>query len=169
MLNLISKGEGAGYDTIYGGSKVKPQKAITTMSITEVEDWQDRSVSAGSISSACGRYQVIRGTLRGVVSSGTITQSDTYSPATQDKIAIYLLKVRGLNRFLSDAISKEDFANNIAKEWASFPVTTGANAGSSYYAGDAAGNNARLSVQEVLAVLTQLKANKNTTSSMTAV
>ena len=161
LLNLISKGEGAGYDTVYGGSVVKPQKPITSMSITEVEDWQDRSVAAGSVSSACGRYQVIRGTLRTIVSSGGIAQTDTYSPATQDKIAIYLLKVRGLNRFLTGAISKEVFANNIAKEWASFPVVTGQNAGKSYYAGDAAGNNARLTIQEVLAVLEQLKLKQN--------
>lgn len=162
LLNLIGKGEGAGYDTVYGGSKLSPQKPITSMSLTELLDWQDRSVGAGSISSAAGRYQVIRGTLRAVISSGAVTQNSTYSPITQDTIAIYLLKVRGLNRFLTDAITKETFANNLAKEWASFPVVTGPNIGSSYYAGDAAGNSARVGVQEVIAVLDQLKAAQNT-------
>lgn len=160
LLNLIGKGEGAGYDTVYGGSKIRPQKPITSMSITELQDWQDRSVAAGSISSAAGRYQVIRGTLRAIVGAGAVSQSATYSPITQDTIAIYLLKVRGLNRFLTDSISKETFANNIAKEWASFPLVTGPNAGMSYYAGDSAGNNARVSVQEVIAVLDKLAADK---------
>ena len=33
-------------------------------------------------------------------------------------------------------MSTEDFANNIAKEWASMPVVTGAAKGKSYYGGD---------------------------------
>jgi hypothetical protein len=172
LLDLIGLAEGAGYGTVFGGSRIRPNKPITTMSISELLEWQDRSVAAGSISSAAGRYQVIRGTLRTVIGSGTVSRDNIYDPTTQDKIAIYLLKVRGLNRFISGSLSKESFANNLAKEWASFPVATGPKAGRSFYDGDSAGNKSRVSVHQVFAALDAIKefqaTNSNTISNLQA-
>jgi hypothetical protein len=156
LLDLIGLAEGAGYDTVFGGSKIKPNKPITTMTIAELLDWQDRSVSAGSTSSAAGRYQVIRGTLRTVLNSGLIALNDMYNPTTQDKIAIYLLKIRGLNRFISGSLTKEGFADNLAKEWASFPVVTGPAAGRSFYQG-IAGNKSRTTPHDVFNALDSIK------------
>ena len=157
LLDLIGRAEGAGYDTVFGGSRISPDAPITTMSVAQLLDWQDRSVAAGSISSAAGRYQVIRGTLRTIVGAGIVTQSDTYSPANQDKLAIYLMQTSGLNRFLSGSLTAEAFGNNLARVWASFPVITGPGAGRSFYAGDSAGNKSRIVPSEVLNVLRDLK------------
>jgi hypothetical protein len=157
LLDLIGRAEGAGYDTVFGGSRIRPDRPITTMTIAQLLDWQDRSVAAGSISSAAGRYQVIRGTLRTIVGAGIVTNSDTYSPANQDRLAIYLMQIRGLNRFLSGSLTAEAFGNNLAREWASFPVITGQGAGRSFYAGDSAGNQSRIAPAEVLNVLRDLK------------
>jgi hypothetical protein len=157
LLDLIGRAEGAGYDTVFGGSRIRPDRPITSMTVAQLLDWQDRSVAAGSISSAAGRYQVIRGTLRTIIGAGIVTTSDTYSPANQDRLAIYLMQIRGLNRFLSGSLTAEAFGNNLAREWASFPVITGPGAGRSFYAGDRAGNQSRIAPAEVLNALRDLK------------
>jgi hypothetical protein len=42
-----------------------------------------------------------------------------------------LLKIRGLEKYQSGKLSKDQFADNLSKEWASLPYNTGA----SYYSG----------------------------------
>lgn len=164
LLNLIGYGEGAGYNTVYGGSAIQPPKPITSMTISELLNWQSQSIAAGSISTASGRYQIIKGTLNTIVSAGVFGLSDTYSPINQDNACIYLLKVRGLNKFITGVIDEYSFANNLAKEWASFPVASGPNSGYSFYSG-IAGNKARVSISEVLTVLTNLKTASSSSSS----
>ena len=156
LLDLIGRAEGAGYNTVYGGSKIRPPKAITSMSISELLSWQSQSIAAGSISTAAGRYQIIKGTLESIISSGTFNINDVYSPINQDIAGIYLLKVRGLNNFITGVIDANVFANKLAMEWASFPLVTGPNTGYSYYSG-VAGNASRISPSEVLTVLNNLK------------
>lgn len=157
LLDLIGRAEGAGYDTIYGGSVVQPNIPITLMSISELIEWQSRSVSSGSISSAAGRYQVLRKTLESVLSSTSqVSYSDRYSPSVQDTVGTILLNKRGLNAFLSGNITKEEFGNNLSQEWASFPVITGPSAGYSYYQG-IAGNKSRIAISDVMAVLDEVK------------
>lgn len=156
LLDLIGRAEGAGYNTVFGGSRIQTDKQITSQTIRELLNWQDRSVAAGSVSSAVGRYQIIRGTVRTLIGSGVVTNDDIFSASTQDKMAIHLLQVRGLNRFLSGSLSSEGFANNLSKEWASLPVASGPQAGYSYYEG-VAGNKSRVSVSDVLNVLNEIK------------
>ena len=54
-------------------------------------------------------------------------------------------------------ITREQFANNLASEWASLPLVTGPNAGRSKYAGDDAGNRALTTVQEFLNAIDAVK------------
>lgn len=61
---------------------------------------------------------------------------------------------------MNGEISREQFANNLANEWASLPLVTGPNMGRSRYAGDSAGNRALTKVQEFLDVLDQVKAKQ---------
>jgi len=142
LLDLIGRHEAPrGYNQVYGGSKIQPPKPITTMTIREVLAWQDASVRAGSRSSAAGRYQIIRGTLRGLVGDGAASMSDLYSARTQDRLAIALMERRGLGAYRAGRLSETQFAQNLSQEWASFPVAirdrSGRPAnGQSYYAGD---------------------------------
>ena len=85
---------------------------------------------------AAGRYQIIPGTLLAQLTRTGISRSEYFSNENQDKLGISLLEVRGLSRFTSGAITKEQYGNNIAKEWAGLPVLTGPKAGQSYYGGD---------------------------------
>lgn len=142
LLDLIGKHEApGGYDQVYGGSKIQPPKPITSMTVGEVLAWQDRSVAAGSKSSAAGRYQFLRKTLRSLVREGAVSMGDRFDKATQDRLATRLMERRGLGNYLAGKISETEFAQSLSKEWASLPAATkdkkgrAAN-GQSYYAGD---------------------------------
>lgn len=154
LLGLIGSLEAPqGYDQVYGGSRLPPPRPITQMTVGEVLAWQDRSVAAGSRSSAAGRYQIIRKTLRALVRAGVVSTNERFDRATQDRLGLALMKKRGLNDYQSGRISAERFGNNLAKEWASLPVLTGSKRGRSYYAGD--GLNHALTRPET--VLTTIK------------
>lgn len=162
LLDLIGRAEGAGYDTIVGyiSRSDYPSRPITALTVDELLAWQD-SVDPKYDSEASGRYQVIEDTLRGLKTSGIVSGNELYGPATQDKIAIALLKGRGLNRFLEGIITPEQFGNNLAEEWASFPIMTGPRKGQGYYPGQ----GGKLGTQEVLNVLKQVKDYKSSTTS----
>lgn len=159
LLDLIGRAEGAGYDTIVGFVKNSdyPAKAITTLTVDEILAWQD-SIDAKYDSEASGRYQVMEDTLRGLKTQGVVSGSELFNAATQDKIGIALLKIRGLNRFLSGSITEEQFGDNLSYEWASLPVITGPRAGSGRYSGQ----GGKIKIQEVLDVLKKVKDYKST-------
>ena len=167
-----------------------PTKRLTEMTIQEVLDWQE-SIDEFQDSEASGRYQIMEDTLRGydngdrrrpkqpsgpytpLYTKAGLSSGDLFSPENQDKMAIALLRGRGLDRYLAGTLSREQFANNLAGEWASLPVVTGVNAGRSVYEGDRAGNRAvggtgtteqeraQNRIQQFLAVLDQIKTNNN--------
>lgn len=175
LLDFIGNKESDGYDDISGliSQSRYPAKNITQMTIQEILDWQE-SIDASQLSEAVGRYQIMEDTLRGYnndrgVGPGNplykragLSAGDLFSPENQDKMAIVLLNGRGLNRFLSGEITADQFANNLANEWASLPLVSGPNAGLSVYAGDRAGNRALTTVQAFLDAVNAVKANVNT-------
>jgi muramidase (phage lysozyme) len=154
LLDLLGRAEGAGYDTIVGFVRKEdyPAKPITLLTVDELLAWQD-SIDAKYNSEASGRYQVMEDTLRGLKSQGVVSGSDLFGPATQDKIAVALLKIRGLNRFLNGIITSEQFGDNLSYEWASLPVMTGPRAGQGRYSGQ----GGKIRIQEVLDVLKKVK------------
>ena len=165
LLDLIADGESGGdYNIVYSGTRVPhPEnlteygnKPLTELSIGDLLNWMDYSVAQGSYSSASGRYQVIRGTLRGAVSAGVVTTGDLYDQTNQDLIANYLLEVRGISRWESGELTDEQFANRLAYEWASLPLVTGPNRGSGAYDADGV-NAANHTPEEILSVLRSIK------------
>ena len=125
------------YDVVWGGIRAedRPRKPLTSMTIGEVLAWQD-SIDKHYQSEAAGRYQIMEDTLRGLWAEAGMTLASRFDPAGQDRLATALLNRRGLTRYLAGALSTEDFANSLAKEWASLPVVSGPKKGRSYYAGD---------------------------------
>jgi muramidase (phage lysozyme) len=170
LLDFIGNKESDGYDDISGlvSRSRYPTKPLTQMTIQEVLNWQE-SIDSFQASEASGRYQIMEDTLRGYDNSRSsgpgnplytragLSAGDLFSPENQDKMAIELLRGRGLDRYLEGTLSRDAFANNLAAEWASLPVVTGVNAGRSVYEGDRAGNRALTSVQEFISVLDQIK------------
>lgn len=142
LLGLIGGIEAPkGYNQVYGGSKLSTPKPLTQMTVSEVQAWQNQSVRAGSASSAAGRYQIIRGTLGGLVSDGILDPNERFDEAAQDRAAVALMERRGLSQYQNGQITERQFAQNLSQEWASLPVAIrdkkGRPAkGQSYYAGD---------------------------------
>lgn len=156
LLDLIAKHESGGSYTIVYGGKHLP---LTTMTIGQVLAAQAKM----KVSSACGRYQIIQATLRELVRRLGLSDDALFDEAMQDLLAERLIHNRGLDRFLVGSLSTEDFANNLAKEWASLPVVTPIKGsrrqlkpGQSYYAGDGL-NKAFHKPEDVLRVLNRMR------------
>lgn len=174
LLDFIGNKESKGYDDISRlvADHRHPTLPLTQMTIQQVLDWQE-SIDASQLSEASGRYQIMEDTLRGydndkgvgpgspLYTKAGLSASDLFSPANQDKLAIQLIEQRGLSKYLDGTITKEQFGNNLAAEWASLPLVSGSNMGLSRYNGDSAGNKALTTVAEFLAVLEQIKAANN--------
>lgn len=164
ILNLIaSKESGGNYNAFFGNGANQDNPRFTQMSITDVLGWQDQFVQSGSRSSAVGKYQIIRKTMRGLIKSMQLDTSNLFDENMQDKMAMKLMLGRGLKSFLSGGMSVTGFGNNLAKEWASFPVLSniqGAHRsvtrGSSFYSGDNL-NHAHVDPADVEAALQKLK------------
>lgn len=150
MLQLIGRAEAgqAGYNQIWGGRARSP---ITNMSIDEVLDYQDQIKASGSPSTAVGRYQFLRGTLKELKKEMGLKGDERMSPEMQDALAIRLMRRRGLDRYLKGELDQKTFTNRLAMEWAGLPTT----AGSSYYSGDGL-NRANVPLDSVLSAVADL-------------
>ena len=149
LLDLIGRVESNGnYDAHYGNASNSDLR-FTEMKIEDVMKWQQSFVEAGNASSAVGRYQIIDSTLQSLVKEMNLNTSQKFDQPTQDAMAIALLERRGSVEYVNDEVKKEEFAANLAKEWAALPKVTGENPDQSYYAGDGL-NKSRASVDEVI-------------------
>lgn len=137
LLDFISKPESGGnYNAYYGNTK-NDSVDFTNMTLEQVMQWQRKYIASGSPSSAVGRYQFIQTTFKNVVNELGIDPATTkFTPAVQDMMAMQLLRRRGLEDYQSGKITKEQFANRLAQEWAGLPVVSGSKAGRSFYDGD---------------------------------
>lgn len=126
LLDSIGQGESKGdYNIVWGGSKIKTPKPLTEMTINDVLAWQDQSIAAGSKSSAAGKYQFIRGTLRNTLQHSGISGDALFSAENQDKLALALLRQGGYDQWKSGEKSDESFNDYIASQWASWRGNNG--------------------------------------------
>ena len=77
-----------------------------------------------------GRYQFVGSTLRGYIKNGTVSGSDKFDGATQDKLCLRLMKESGADpyKFLSGSISAEQCVSKWATKWQSWPLGPNGNA-----------------------------------------
>lgn len=131
LLDLIAQHESNGdYNIAWGGARAN----FTEMSINDVLRWQDQQVANGSQSSAVGRYQIIRGTLRQIKEDMDLTGEEQFSPEMQDRMAMHLLvNTRNFDDFVEGRMSLDQMMENLSMEWASLPKDF---SGLSYYDGD---------------------------------
>jgi len=156
LLEVIAKGESSGNYNAYFGNGTNTSLRFTEMSVGEVLQWQEQYVQQGSVSNAVGKYQIIRPTLAGLVQKLGTPLDAPFNEALQDSMAIALLERRGAIDFAENKITREQFAANLAKEWAALPKVTGTNPHESYYAGDGI-NKAHVSIDEVYEALAMLQ------------
>lgn len=151
------------YRTIYGHREKTLAKPVTDMTMDELLAAQLKwGKNWGS--SAAGKYQIIRATLKGLVAKHSVPGDKKFTPTMQDQFGLSLLRQRGLDKYLAGEMTLEAFALELAKEWASMPVlsrTKGqkrtVEAGQSYYAGDGL-NKSLVEPAALVKVLKSLKA-----------
>lgn len=145
LLDVIGRVEGRGNYNILVGGKSLPE--LTDMTVAEVLNFQAGMRGQGYESTAVGKYQIIRDTLAGLVGRGVVGPDDVFSPGTQDKLALALMKGRGLDKYLAGDLPADAFADSLAREWASLPLASGKSA----YAG-VGSNKSLLSRDEFMSV-----------------
>jgi hypothetical protein len=59
------------------------------------------------------------------VRNGVLKPGDMFNSSTQDRAAIALLKEKGMDAYLGGKLSKDAFADRIARIWASLPLASG--------------------------------------------
>ena len=158
LLDFIASPESRGdYNAVWGGIKAKdrPRKPLVQMTIADVLAWQE-SIDSRYPSEAAGRYQIMEDTLRPLPPAAGLLPSDLFNEANQDALATVLLRRRGLGKYEAGTITAEEFANNLAREWASLPMVSGPKYGRSYYAGDGL-NRSHVSVQDFMAAVLAVK------------
>jgi len=115
------------YEVIYGHKQDKLAKPLTEMTLDEVEAAQPKWTKRFG-SSAAGAAQFMRNTLdapktlRDLEGEMGLTGDELFEPDLQDRMAFHLLRRRGYDKFIAGKLSRTAFGNNLAKEWASFPV-----------------------------------------------
>lgn len=138
ILELIAYAEGTtpernpnaeGYNTTLGyGAYTGGSVNLTGMTLKEVDQLQTRMLKHPDNrwnSSAVGRYQIVRTTLRSLKKKLKLPDDAVFDEKLQDRLALELLNQRGLKAFKSGQISEARLINNLSKEWASFPTTSG--------------------------------------------
>lgn len=154
------------YRTIIGHQQGQLERPLTEMSVDQVLAAQLHWVKRwGMPSGAAGAYQIIRKTLLRLKRAMGLAGGEIFTPQLQDRLGLQLLEWRGLEAFLRGGKSRNAFGNELAKEWASFPVFTRIKGqarrtlepGETYYAGDGI-NKALVSVPKVAKALQAAKA-----------
>ena len=141
----ISKGEGGynSYNRGIAGDSTTEVLDITQMTINEIMTKQSTKFSNGKRELfAVGRYQMIPVTLAEAVKNKKlgVSPTDLFSPETQEKLFMHLIYKRPyLIGYLTGKSSDIDAAvNDLAREFASLPMTNG----KGRYDDDKAGNKA---------------------------
>lgn len=157
LLDYIAKHESAGdYNAVWGKieRRHRPPRKLTAMTVGEVLSWQD-SIDPLYMSEAAGRYQFLEDTLRDIYGPAGVKLEDLFNDWAQDRLALHLLRRRGLKAYLRGEITPETFCTNLAHEWASLPYVTGSKKGQSAYGGDGL-NKAHADPDEFLRVVCDL-------------
>ena len=157
LLDVVAKAESKGNYNAYFGNASNSSVDFTKMSIAEVMQWQSDFIKQGNASSAVGKYQIIDTTLAGLVRQLGLDTSQPFNKQTQDRLAIALLERRGAENYVNNEITREEFAANLAKEWAGLPKVIGENPDKSYYASDGL-NKSQVSVDEVIEAIKPISA-----------
>lgn len=158
LLDLIGYTEGTdekrGYnETLAYGAYTGGDVDLVSMTLAQIDDLQTKMLAHPKNkwnSSAIGRYQIVRTTLRTIKSTLKLSDSLKFDRDMQDRCACYLLGLRGIDKYLSGRLDENTLIDNLAQEWASLPTTKD----KGYYSGQ----NARVKSPRVREVLAQVRA-----------
>lgn len=159
LLDLFGHTEGTdkgrGYnETLAYGAYTGGDVDLVSMTLDQVDALQTKMLAHpknAMNSSAAGRYQIVRTTGRSIREKlpEDFPPTRKFDAECQDQMACYLLGVRGIDKYLAGRLKENTLINNLAKEWASIPTTSGK--------GHYDGQNAAVPVSRVRAVLAEVK------------
>lgn len=134
LLRLIADGEAVRsnpYCSVWPGH-VEPE--LTVMTLSQVESYQNQRIASGRRSSAVGKYQFIKSTLKECVGYlGCDPMRTVFSRDVQDALIIQrLIKFRKYDQWKAESIDTGKFMIFLAAEFASMPVPYDIPAGSIY-------------------------------------
>jgi len=153
MLDLLGQSEGTdkgrGYNETLGyGAYTGGNKNLVEMTFAQIDRLQTQMLANPENemnSSALGRYQIVRTTLREIVDKKNISGNRLFNERMQDEAACFLLGKRGIDKWLKDELPLDNLLVALAQEWASLPTP----AGRGYYDNQ----RAAVSVQKVIDTL----------------
>lgn len=162
LLKLIRQVESNvyGYNSFRAPSKFKKTfmqdpdyVPITKLTVEEVITLQQRIKQLGS-NGAMGAYQILNLDKKWNVQG--VSKDDIFSPVTQDKIAVGIIKGEKADKWLNGKISDKTFMVRIANQWRGLP--SGAH-GRTYGDSAASQNKAHASWTEFIQAITEVKQN----------
>lgn len=109
------------YNIAYGNRKAN----FTSMSINKVLQWQEQNNPPGNATAAAGRYQITNKTLKMLKTRLNLTGNEVFDKAMQDRMALELLKIRGLDSYIAGTKTAAEFMNELSKEWAALENSRG--------------------------------------------
>ena len=144
---------GDGYnETLSYGAYTGGDVSLVTMTLDRIDALQiEMLVHPKNYlnSSAIGRYQIVRTTLRAIRKKLKLTGSELYDVAMQDRLCRFLLGSRGIDRYCKGEMTERAIMNALAKEWASLPQWDGS--------GHYGGQRARATVTQVRIALEETR------------
>lgn len=157
LLDLIGFTEGTdkgdGYnETLDYGAYTGGDVDLVSMTLDQVDALQTKMLANPKNkwkSSACGRYQIVRTTRRSIQEALEIPGSALFDKNMQDRMACYLLGVRGVDKYLAGRLKEDTLIDHLSKEWASLPTVSGK--------GNYDGQNAAVPVSRVRSVLAEVR------------
>lgn len=160
LLDFVAGYESRGNYNAYYGNAGNQRINLTGMTLNQVQEFQ-AGLARRTGSSAAGRYQIMQYTMPDIMRGMGLTGNEMFTPELQDEMGMWLLKRRGLDRYLAGEISPQAFGDNLAQEWAALPrfseyrrsdgVTVGP--GQSHYANDSMGNKALIDRDTTMAAI----------------
>lgn len=163
LLNLLGISEGTdrgrGYNETLGyGAYTNGAVDLVKMTLGQIDALQTKMLPNKLNSTALGRYQIIRTTLRALKKTHDLKDKELFNEDMQDRLASILLGQRGYDKYLSGRLEEGTLINNLAKEWASLPMTDGNSAYGTVKKGDIhVKQKASVTVQQVRAALAEGK------------
>lgn len=167
LLDLISRAEGTASpkrnynETLGYGAYTGGNVHLVGMTLKQIDALQTsmlRHKANKWNSSALGRYQIIRTTIRSIKSTLGLSEGALFNEEMQDRMACFLLGQRGIDKWLGGNMKQSTLINNLAAEWASLPKWDGKGAYSTAGNGDLhKAQSARVSVGDVQKVLEEVK------------
>jgi muramidase (phage lysozyme) len=151
ILRVIRRAEAGGTSSAYGRVfGTRNSYPLEQMTLSQVMKLQSQMRASGSPSTAVGAYQFLNRTLTRLQDELGLTGQEKFDAKLQDRLAIHLMRQRGYDDWQAGKITRKQFVDNLAKEWAGLPNT----GGRSHYEGDGL-NRATVKLRDLLSVLPQ--------------